>query len=833
MPNDAPDPRTATGPAQFIERLRELRLWAGQPSLRQLRELGGTTQAPGGARIDALPVSTVSHVLRGDRLPRMEFVRSFVAACLRARNRDEPDIMAYTDRWHEAWLRLQGDGTPGGTGHDPAPPTVPRQLPTDISSFTGRTDELAHLHKTAASAREPGPLVISAIEGVGGVGKSALTIHAAHQLADRFPDGQLYVDLRGATVDLAPLRPLEVLGRFLRGLGVAGSAIPPQLDEAAARFRTETAGKRLLILLDNARNEAQVRPLLPGSGGCQAIVTSRRRLAGLDAAIHLTLGTLPEPAAMALLGRIAGTERVAAEPAAATAVARLCGNLPLALRIAAARLAARPEWTVATLADRLTRDYGLAEFRAGDLAVRACLEVSHQLLRDSEQPERRAAAEVFDWLGVWCGPDFSVAAASRLTGLPDSSTEEALEQLVDARLVESHAPGRYQLHDLLRRYAREHAAERLTEPERSAARNRMVRYYAASASHAHQLLRPGDDHLARAYPQWTDGGDRFADTAEAMAWLDSERANLLAAVAQAGDGPDEVASAAIQLAQVLAGFFLLRSYWQDWEQVTRTALMVARRIGDQVAEAQAHSNLGGVYELRGDYPAAASHVERSLALRRSAGDRQGEGRSLTNLTGVYVRMRRYADAVRCGEQALAILGQLGARAIEAIALLNLGLASVGLGRYKEARGYGERSLARYRELGDDNGAANALGNLATVHRHLGRYDEAVDSVTQSLALRRRLGNPRGEADCLAALGAIQLAQQRYEEALGHFRQSAESFHVLGHERDEAEALRLAGSALRALGRHDEARVAMSGALSIYDRLGLPEADEVRTALGDL
>jgi DNA-binding SARP family transcriptional activator len=437
-------------------------------------------------------------------------------------------------RLHQAVLRHDPELQPSG----PSAPEAergrpPAQLPADLADFTGREDDLARLDRLADSDRGGAAMVISAIEGMGGIGKSALAIHAAHRLAPRFPDGQLYVNLQGATAGLAPLEPLEVLGRFLRALGVAGGQVPGEVAEAAAMFRSVVAGRRLLVVLDNAADVAQVAPLLPGVPTCGVLVTSRRVLASLDGAVHLHLDVLAPEEATALLGRLAGAERVAAEPEAAASVARLCGFLPLALRIAGARLAARPGWSLRVLADRLGDERErLAELELAERGVRASLAVSYEALRSSGDATDRAAADAFGLLGVPDGPDFGVPVVARLLDRDEPASEALLERLVDAQLLETASPGRYRMHDLMRLYARELAARHSPEADRTAALTRALAFFIATGWQILALLRPGHWRLARVDDRWTTGGLAFGDESAAVAWLEAERTNLVAAIKQ-------------------------------------------------------------------------------------------------------------------------------------------------------------------------------------------------------------------------------------------------------------------------------------------------------------
>jgi tetratricopeptide (TPR) repeat protein/transcriptional regulator with XRE-family HTH domain len=718
------------------------------------------------------------------------------------------------------------------TGGPPAQAAmVPHQLPADVVTFTGRQAEVAQLQRVLAAVEGTAPVVISAIQGTGGIGKSALAIHAAHRLAGDYPDGQLYVDLHGATAGLAPLAPIEVLGRFLRALGVDPAAIPTGLEEAAAAFRSQLAGRRMLVVLDNARDAAQVRPLLPGMPGCGVLVTSRRALAGLDGVRHLHLDVLPAAEAVELLGRLAGPGRVAAEPQAAAEIARCCGWLPLALRIAGARLAARPGWPLRLLAGRLAdAQRRLDELELADTGVRASLAVSHQELAGSVDPADQAAAEAFGLLGLPDGPDLAVPVAARLLDVADAAAETALERLVDARLLESPSPGRYRLHDLLRLYARELAAEQHTEPERAAALTRALGFYTATAWGTLALLRPGDPRLGRADERWRTGGLDLADATAATAWLETERANLLAAVEQAAATPGVPSGIAVQLAHALFGFFLVRGYWQDWAQANQTALGVARRTSDQAAQAQALNDLGGAHWRRARYDQALACLQDSLAIHRKLGGLPGQATILGNLGVIHEQQGRYEHALTCQQESLAIHRKQGDRRGQAISLGNLGSIHEQLDQYGQALACQQESLALFRELGERHGHAIALGNLGKVYGRQGRYQHSLACLHESLAMCRELGDRWVEASNLHELGVVYQRQGRFEQALGYLHASLGIRRELGDRRGQGESLRELGVVLRAVGRHEETQAVWSEALAIFERLRATEADQVRALL---
>jgi tetratricopeptide (TPR) repeat protein len=595
-----------------------------------------------------------------------------------------------------AWVHLPGlDRQPELSSVLMAPPMgpatlpIPRELPSLPEAFTGRTTELEQLERllsVTADARG-GPVVISAIDGMGGIGKSALAIQAAHQLADHYPDGQLYVNLHGATPGHPPTRPLAALQRLLRSLGMDPAAIPAEVEEAAARLRSVAADQRLLLVLDNVADTEQVRPLLPASLTCGVLVTSRRVLVTLDGTHPLHLDLLPPAEAVELLGKLAGPQRVSADPQAAQAVVRWCGYLPLAIRIAGARLKARPAWPVGELA-RLLEDATrrLSELAADGLGVRAAFDVSLHGLQHSTDPVDQAAAQAFGLLSLPDGTDIHLAGAARLLDQAEATARTLLERLVDTQLLESPRPGRYQFHDLVRLYARHHAHQQHPEPERLAALGRLFGFYTATAWHTLQLLRPGDRRLSTADPSWASAGLRFPDATAALGWLEAERANLLATIGQiASLAPAIPARLAIDLARALLGFFEVHSHWADGVHANQTALELARRAGDRPVQAYAHNDLGFVYQGLGRYLEAVDHQQQALALFRELGDRYGQAHSLNNLGNVYWRLGRYPEAVDHQQQALALFRELGDRHSQAEVLRDLGDALLGLGHSQQAR----------------------------------------------------------------------------------------------------------------------------------------------------
>jgi DNA-binding SARP family transcriptional activator len=722
------------------------------------------------------------------------------------------------------------DGPPATVSSARRASIVPAQLPADIASFTGRDRELARIDRALAATPRGRAVAIAAIQGSGGIGKSALAIHAAHRLAERFPDGQLYVNLQGATVGLAPLAPLEVLGRFLRALGLDGGRIPAELDEAAALYRSLVAGRRMLVLLDNAGDAAQVAPLLPGEAGCGVLVTSRRPVAEPEGAGHLHLEVLPADEAVSLLGRLAG-ERVDAEPEAAAEVARWCGYLPLALRIAGSRLAARPRWPVSALAERLAdARHRLDELEHAEVGVRASFAVSRQQLGASEDRAEREAAEAFGLLGMLDGPNFGVPVASRVLDWDEERTERVLERLVDAELLETPAPSRYGMHDLLRLYSRELGLRSHCEQARTAALDRAFTLYARGAWRSVELLRPGDRRLSGVDTSPIPGDITLADARAALSWLEIERANLLAAIRQSAAVPSTSGALAVQLAQAMFGFFMVRGYWPDCVEANQVALQVARRLGDRAAEALAQNDLGVAHQRLGRYAESVACQQWSLTIYRELGDRLGQAASLNNLAAMHYWQAHYDEALPCLRECLAIHRELGYRRGQSTSLTNLGAVHERLGEYEAAAACLKESLEIDRELGDRQGEGVDLNNLGELYERQGRYAEALACHRDSLTISKELGDRRGQATSLTCLGIDLRRQGEHDEALSCLRESLSIHQELGDCHGEAESLRELGATLRALGRDDEARAQLHQALAIFEQLQTADADEVRTQL---
>ncbi|WP_020573396.1 AfsR/SARP family transcriptional regulator [Actinopolymorpha alba] len=681
-------------------------------------------------------------------------------------------------------------------------PELPRQLPRLPATFVGRGPELADAQKALFSAT-----ATVAVYGPGGIGKSTLALVAAHGVRSQFPDGQLYVDLQGASPGLSPLEPLDVLSRFLRALRVDGSAIPSDVDEAAALFRTITAELKLLVLLDNAAGVSQVRPLLPTGTRSAALITSRSPLTTLDDAVHIGLTTLPPEESAVVLSRLDISGRCAAAPEETARLAELCGHLPLALRITAARMLARPDWPIRTFVERLTdRQRRLDELGHHDLTVRACLDVTYRALHDSEIQLDQEAARAFGLLALPDGPDLSVPVAARLLDRDEPTTETILDRLLDAQLLESRTPGRHRMHDLTRDYAREVAARAGSEAYNNAALDRAWRIWLGTSARAAQLIRttPRNSGLN------TMGALPLSDRATAIAWTADEYANLLALARQAASSPDDGrAAVAMEVAHALESFQSHKSQWTDGELLCEQALQVARRLDDPQAKADFAEAIALAIARQGRLDEAVEEYHQALASYRAIGDRHGEGVTLTNLSEVLWRRGEFATATASLLDGLALSRETGDRYAEAIALAHLGTTHARLGRSADAINALQEALELAQANGDQVGQAVILTNFAEAYLIADDPARAAPLAAESLALHRTLGNRRGEAIALSMLGNTHLGSGRYAEAVGQLRAAltiAERIEMrqrtVSLHAELAHALRLSGQLSLAL-RHCE------------------------------
>jgi DNA-binding SARP family transcriptional activator/Tfp pilus assembly protein PilF len=678
-------------------------------------------------------------------------------------------------------------GPPRGPAAPPAPrpAPAPAQLPMDVADFTGRDDQvrrLSDLLSSADAADDSGAVRIALVAGSGGLGKTSLAVHAAHRVRGRFPDGQLYVDLLGATPH--PLLPGDVLARFLRDLGVDGRQVPLDEDERAARYRTVLAGRRVLVVLDNARDAAQVRPLLPGSASCAVLITTRSRMPDLASTRLVDIDVLDDDDALTLFTRVVGDERAAAEPEATAEVLLTCAGLPLAIRICAARLNSRAGWTIRTMADRL-RDTRrrLDEMTVGDLAVRASFQVSFASLPARAHPDGIDPARGFCLLGLWQGASISAAAAAALFGTPEFLAADALEVLVDTHLLESKRPDWYQFHDLLRVYASERALADLAESERDAAAGRLLRWYMHTADAAATAVAPARYDMPLDKVEGDQPPLAFDTVDDALAWFDGDRSNLAAATRQASAAgwPD----IAWRLPAPLLNIYERRGNWADCVAIYRIALDSARQAGNRQGEAWVLSALG--YSLGMNRESEAiGYLEQSLAIRREIGDTKGEAGSANNVGDAYWRLGRPAEAIEMFGQARDLNRQVGNRYGEGVALTNLGAALLDLGRAEEAVSQLEQACTTFGEIGYLDGIGYAKYALGDCHLSLGRDAEAMDCFRQAVASHQAAGSSHRQAVTLQALGGVQARNGLVAEAGRSWALALAIFDELGDAARAAE-----------------------------------------------
>jgi DNA-binding SARP family transcriptional activator len=664
---------------------------------------------------------------------------------------------------------------------------VPRQLPAPPHMFTGRTPEIAALDAVLDGVDDrPAAVVISAVSGTAGVGKTALAVHWAHRVADRFPDGQLYVNLRGFDPSGSAVEPAEAVRGFLDALGVPPQRSPAGLDAQAALYRSLLAGRRVLVVIDNARDAEQVRPLLPGSPGCLVVVTSRAELSGLvasDGARPLTLDLLTEAEARALLARLLGDERTAAEPYAIDEIIARCARLPLALAIVAARAATHPRFRLETLAAELRDSRGALDALAtGDAVtdVRAVLSWSYRTLSID-------AARLFRLLGLHPGPDVAAPAAASLAGVASREARALLAELARAHLVAEHAPGRFTFHDLLRAYAAELACTHDSDGDRTAAAHRLFDHYLHTAHTAALVLDPYRDEVALAPAQAGVVPERIADLAQAMAWFAAEHPVLLAAIERATQGFD---THTWQLAWTLMDFLDRRGHWRDWVATHDTALAAARRLADRRAQTYLHRGIANAYRRLGRDDDARAHLGRALDLFRELGDHAGQAHTH----------------------------------------LGLSIMDERAGSYPDALDHAQRSLALYRTAGDRTGQARALNAVGWYHTLLGDHQQALSCCQQALTMNQELGDRLGQAGTWDSIGYAHHLLGDHQRAITCYRHALRLFESLGDLHYEAVTLDRLGDAYLAASDLDAARRVWEQALDLLAALGDPEAGQVRAKL---
>ncbi|MEV4413118.1 tetratricopeptide repeat protein [Catellatospora sp. NPDC049609] len=814
---------TAAGPGHpDPERLRQaLDLWRGRP----LSDVSGPWADRVRAGLDRRHLDTVlawadGQTRRGDTAPAVaalsdlsaqhplsepvtaalmralhaaghgaEALRQYAALAARLAEELGADPGAELQAVHRSILRGEPPAAVEPAPPVASPPTVtgPAMLPPDVYGFTGREAQLARLDAVLAkSAQQATAVVIGLVTGTAGVGKTTLAVHWAHRTRDRFPDGQLYLDLRGFAPGSA-VPTADAARRLLDALSVPSRRRPSEVDAQLDLYRSELAGRRVLVLLDNARDEAQVRPLLPGSSTAMVIVTSRNRMPGLIAtngAQPVAVDLLSDDEARALLAYRLDDGRAAAEPRAAEHIVRRCARLPLALAVVAARAAQHPEFPLSRFAADLAGPQAGLDALTGDdtsTDVRAVLSSSYRALDP-------AAARLFRLLGVWSGPQVTLPAAASLGALPVAQAQVLLARLAQAHLLTEVGTGRYVLHDLLSAYAAELARHRLDPDGQRRALRRLLDHYLHTAQAAALVLYPQRDHDRLSPAEEGTVLDPPATLEAAFAWFDSEM-ELVAAAAQqaAASGFDQHVGL---LARASSTFLHRRGRWHEQAVLQTAALHAARRLGDAPAEARANLSLGHTATALGRNEEALIHYARATAQYSALGDLDGQAQTHFHLSWMQERAQRLDDALHHAEQALRLSVAAGSRA----------------------------------------GQADALNSVGWYHALRGDHDGAIRHCRQSLELHQLLGNRSGQANAWDSIGYSHARLGRHREAITHYRMALELFQQVESTMDEAEVLDHLGDAYAELGEHSQARESWARALRLLDPLDHPDAAAIRAKL---
>lgn len=755
----------------------------------------------------------------------------------------------------EALAALQGAAPRGATA------AASRTLPRDAAAFIGRERELARLLEELTAA-DGGVAGIHAIDGMAGIGKTTLAVHAAHRLAPGFPDGQLFLQLHAHTPGQRPVDPTDALASLLLTVGLAAQQIPPGLEDRAARWRDHVAGKKILLLLDDAAGHEQVRPLLPGAAGSLVLITSRRRLAALGDAAQISLDTLSPAEAAALLVRLSGRADMSAEDAAAGEITRLCGYLPLAIGMLASQLRHHPARTSAGLAaELLAARSRLGLMHAENVSVSAAFGLSYADLASGPQ-------RLFRRLGLVPGTGIDGYAAAALDSTSLEAARQHLDELYDQHLLIESAPGRYELHDLVREHARALAAAD-DHLESGQAAGRLLDYYLHTAQAAGRHFNSWSSARSRPRPDRPPAlAPDVSVPGQAAAWLEAERANLHAAADFAAGRARS--QHAIGLPAAMSGFLATRGHWDQSTALHRSALTAAHQAGDRLGEADTLAEIGAMQRDTGDYPAAAASLEQARAIYGDLGDGSSQAYALNQLGFVYVLTGDYPAAAACHRQALALARDAGDRPAEGTSLIDLGTVQQLTGDYPAAAANMQQALALYRDLGHLLGEAHALNCLGVVQEETGDYVAATASQRRALAVCRDFGDLLDQARALNDLGMAEQGTGDFAAAAASHQQALALFRDVGNQLGQAEALNRLGElanrtsdtararerhaqalaiatslnaspeqarALEGLGRSDlqdgdasQAAVHLRQALAIYQRMGVPAARRVQETL---
>jgi tetratricopeptide (TPR) repeat protein len=786
-----PDPGRARTLDELTGCLRALKNWAGGTSYDAIRDrVNAAWRDAGRPAAELTKRATIADCFKSGR---RRLNTDLVLAVVRAMHEDP----GYVAQWQQALRVVRGE-----TG---AASLVRAQdvLPGDFAGFAGRSAELHVLRQLQATGAGRAA-VVAVIEGMAGVGKTQLAVHSGHLLAGEEPFEQvLFVNLRGFHGDPTqpPADPGAVLECFLRILDVPGHRIPHDLDARATLYRRRLEGRRSLVVLDDAASEQQVRPLLPGGAGSITMITSRRRLAGLDTAVHIPVDVFTGDEAQEFLTRAVPEAPVGDDPSAAERIAQRCGRLPLALGVVAGYINGRPGWTLTDHADRLEQRH--REHRL-DTGVELALTLSYQNLSTDRQ-------RLFRLLALHPGNDIDPYAAATLTDTAVDVTGQQLRHLYEDHLLQQPVPGRFVLHDLVRAYAADRATDEDRPADRRAALTRLADYYLTAAATAMDRLHPADARYRPRIAPTTTPVPALPEPCAARSWLDSERASLVAIAAHtaAHGWPAHTVALSGTLFR-----YLLGGHLEDALAIHTLASRCAAQIGDLAGEARALTGLSAVHWQTGQYAPAADLLQRALALFQQTGDPSGRARSLHNLSNLEIRQGRYAAAADHLQQALDLHRQVGDLGGEAIELINIGFVEARMGRHRRAADYQEQALALCRQVNHPSGEATALTNLGIAEAWLGRYQAATDHLQQALDLHRHLGDLAGEGCALEGLGTLHLHLHQPDEAAGHLNRALALFREAGYRYGEAMALNGLGEAATAAGRPAEAITHHTAALRI-------------------
>ncbi|MFI1393694.1 AfsR/SARP family transcriptional regulator [Streptomyces sp. NPDC020681] len=669
-----------------------------------------------------------------------------------------------------------------------APTAVPAQLPHDLRAFTGREGEMAQLAELLPPPGEDDSRaygIVSVVAGTAGVGKTAFAVHCAHRIADRFPDGQIYLNLRGFDAPGLPVTPTLALCAALEGLGVPGDKLPQEVDALAAMYRSLLAGRRVLVLLDNARDTAQVRPLLPGAPGCMTIVTSRNQLSGLivkDGAHHVRLDVLSPAEAREALARRIGDARVSAESDAAVEIVERSARLPLALALVAARAATRPGFPLAAIAEELRDSSGQLDAFGDDdgtVDARSVFSWSYHALTP-------AAARLFRLLGAHPGPDLTVPAAMSLAGLDATQARRLLSELSRAHLVDEHRPGRYAPHDLLRLYATELLAAHNSEEQRREATHRALTHYLHTGYAASRNLNPIWPVLSLTPPAPGAVPEDIADHEQALTWYQAESQVLQAGIEQAARTAG-FERHAWQLAWVFLEFLQRRGHWDQQISTQSTALEAASRAGDREGAAHAHRNLARAQLQTHQTDEALAHLQQALILFEGLGDLAGQGSVHGNIAMARTGQGEVRKGLHHAQLSVGLFRKAGVPALYARAMNNLGWTHASLGEYEQALHHCLEALGVVQRLGDRMAEAGTCSSIGYVHHQLRDYHRAVDFYRRALRLDREISDRYNEADTLSHLGDTLLALGDREAARESWGSSLPAFDDL--DPDAAKAVR--------------------------------------------